>query len=133
MCFVCHDGQGNILMGKRSNKARDEHGKWDSGGGGMEFGLNVEGNLRKEIMEEYCTEVLDFEFLGFRDVHREHNGEKTHWIALDYKVRINPETVRNGEPEQCDEIKWFTLADLPAVEEMHSQLPIVLEKYKARC
>jgi len=34
-----------------------------------------------EIKEEYCTDVLGFDFLGYRDVHREHNGKKTHWIA----------------------------------------------------
>lgn len=129
--FFCHDGKGNFIMGKRSNKCRDEHGKWDTGGGGMEFGLSVEENLRKEIMEEYCTEVLDFEFLGFRDVHREHNGEKTHWIALDYKVLVDPGLVKNGEPDMCDEVKWFNLQSKPVEEEMHSQIPKVFDRYKA--
>ena len=26
---VCHDGQGNVLYMRRSEKARDEHGKWN--------------------------------------------------------------------------------------------------------
>jgi 8-oxo-dGTP diphosphatase len=128
--FFCHDGKGNFVMGKRSNKCRDEHGKWDCGGGGMEFGLTVEENLRKEINEEYCADVLGYEFLGYRDVHREHNGEKTHWIALDYKVLIDPAQVQNGEPEMCDEVKWFRMDNLPADSEMHSQIPKFLNRYR---
>jgi len=132
VCFLCYDGKGNLLMGKRSDKCRDEHGRWDCGGGGLEFGLSVEENLRKEIMEEYCAEILDFVFLGVRDVHREHNGERTHWIALDYKVLVDPKQVRNGEPEKCDEIKWFSDETMPSAQELHSQLPFVLDKYKEK-
>lgn len=127
--FFCHDGKGNFVMGRRSNKCRDEHEKLDIGGGGMEFGLTIEENLRKEILEEYCAEVLDFEFLGYRDVHREHNGEKTHWIALDYKVLVDPDQVKNGEPDMFDEIKWFNFENLPDEEEMHSQIPKFFNNY----
>jgi 8-oxo-dGTP pyrophosphatase MutT (NUDIX family) len=100
--YFCHDGKGRFIMGKRSNQARDEHGRWDIGGGGVEIADSVEQTLRKEIMEEYCTEILDFEFLGFRDVFREHNGQKTHWIVLDYKVLIDASQVKNGEPHKMD-------------------------------
>ena len=31
--FFCHDGKGKFLMAKRSKNARDEHGRWDIGGG----------------------------------------------------------------------------------------------------
>ena len=35
--FICHDGKGNYLMNKRSKNCRDEHGKWDFGGGAVDF------------------------------------------------------------------------------------------------
>lgn len=127
---ICHDGQGNYVLHKRSAKCRDEHGKWDCGGGGLEFGLSVEENLRKEIMEEYCTEVLDIEFLGYRDVHREHLGERTHWIALDYRVLVKPEMVKIGEPDKAEELGWFKLEDFPS--DLHSQFPLFLERYRGR-
>jgi 8-oxo-dGTP diphosphatase len=126
--FACHDGEGNFLFSKRSTQCRDEHGTWDPGGGGLEFGVTVEDNLRKEIEEEYCTEVIELEHLGFRDVHREHEGVKTHWIALDYKVRINRDSVANGEPHKADEIRWFKLDALPTP--MHSQWDIFYNQYK---
>ncbi len=126
--FLCHDGKGNILLNKRSNQCRDEHGTWDPGGGGLDFGDSVEDTLRKEIKEEYCTDVLKFDFVGYRDVHREHGGSKTHWIALDFVVQIDREKVQNGEPHKFDALEWFTLDKMP--EPLHSQFPYFLEKYK---
>ncbi len=51
--FFCHHGKGNFIMAKRSQNARDEQGKWDIGGGGLDFGISVEETLKKEIKEEY--------------------------------------------------------------------------------
>lgn len=128
ICYFCHDGLGNVVMAKRSNNARDEHGKWDIGAGALDFGLTVEETLRKEIREEYCTDVLSFNFLGYRDVHRVHEGKPTHWITLDFKVLIDPEKVQNGEPHKFDEVGMFRLESFP--EDIHSQLPRFLTLYK---
>ena len=57
--YFCHDGKGNFLLNKRGVNCRDEHGTWDPGGGGIEFGDTVENSLRKEIKEEYCTDVIN--------------------------------------------------------------------------
>ena len=126
--FFCHDGKGNFLLSKRGRNARDEHGTWDPGGGALEFGEDVIGTLKKEIMEEYCADVLTHEFLGFRDVHREFDGKKTHWLALDFKVLVDSSKTRNGEPHKMDEIGWFRLDNLP--EPPHSQFPKFLELYR---
>jgi ADP-ribose pyrophosphatase YjhB (NUDIX family) len=128
--YLCHDGRGNYVLNKRGNQARDEHGTWDSGGGGLEFNDTVEDTLKKEIKEEYCTNVLDYQFLGFRDIHRVNEGKSTHWIALDFKVLVNREKVKNGEPHKFDEIGWFKLREFP--QPMHSQFPIFLDKYKEK-
>ena len=128
--YFCHDGKGNFLMQKRGKNCRDEHGRWDIGGGGVEFGVTIEENLKKEIKEEYSTEVLGYDFLGFRDVHRENDGRKTHWIALDFKVLVNPNMVKNGEPHKFDEVKWFTLNTLPSP--IHSQLGNFLKEYSKK-
>jgi 8-oxo-dGTP pyrophosphatase MutT (NUDIX family) len=128
ICYFCHDGEGNFLMNLRSKNCRDEWNRWDIGARGLEFGDSVENTLRKEIKEEYCTDVLDFEFMGFRELHREHNGKKTHWIGLDYKVRVDRSKVANGEPHKFTDVQWFTLENLPSPT--HSQFPVFLEKNK---
>ncbi|MEA3272582.1 MAG: NUDIX hydrolase [Patescibacteria group bacterium] len=130
LVYFCHDGKGNFVMNKRSVNCRDEYGCWDHGGGGLDFGLTIEQTLRKEIKEEYCTDVLNYEFLGYRDVHREHKGSKTHWVALDFKVLVDPQKVKNGEPHKFDALSWFTLDTLP--DKTHSQFPKFLELYKSK-
>jgi 8-oxo-dGTP pyrophosphatase MutT (NUDIX family) len=126
--FICHDGKGNFVMAKRSANARDEQGTWDNGGGGVEFGEKIEDCLRKEIREEYSAEVLDYEFLGYRDVHRIQNGKPSHWIALDFKVLVDPAQVKIGEPHKFDDIGWFTIDNLPSP--LHSQVGAHLERHR---
>lgn len=126
--FLCHDGEGNVLLSKRTTECRDEHGCWDPGGGALDFGEGVVETLKRELAEEYCTDVIDYEFLGYREVHREMEGRKNHWIALDFKVLIDRDKVRNGEPHKFEELRWFTLDNLPSP--LHSQFPAFLEQHK---
>lgn len=147
--FFCHDGQGNYLFQKRGAAARDENGKWDCGGGGLEFGEKVADCLKKEVKEEYCADIIGSEFLGYYEAHRIikirnplpqdgplplGKGEEipSHWIALHFKVLIDPKQAKNGEPHKFDEIKWFKLDDLPPASELHSQLPAEIERYKGK-
>ena len=48
---------------------------------------------------------MDYEFITVDDVHRIHENKATHWIALRYKVLVNPKQVINGKPDKFDEIK----------------------------
>lgn len=126
--YFCHDGEGNYLFNKRSKNCRDEVGRWDCGGGKLEFGEQIENRLKKELNEEYCIKPIKSEFLGFRDVHRRNKGIKTHWVALDFRVLVDRHKVKNGEPHKFEEISWFKMGELP--NKMHSQMSIALKKYK---
>ncbi|MCB9805996.1 NUDIX domain-containing protein [Candidatus Nomurabacteria bacterium] len=128
--FYCHDGEGNFVMSKRNQERRDERGCWDPGGGALDLHENVEETLKREVMEEYGVEPLEFEFLGYRDVHRENGDDKTHWVSLDFKVLVDREKVINNEPHKHDEVGWFTLDDLPSP--LHSQMNYFVEKYRGR-
>lgn len=128
--FFCHDGNGRFVMGKRSNKTRDEHGRWDVGGGGLKFRETIEDALRRELKEEYGADVLDYEFLGYREAFREHEGNPTHWLAMDFKVLVDPAAVKIMEPDMFEEIGWFTESTMP--EHVHSQLPLALARYEGR-
>lgn len=117
-------------MVKRSKNARDEHGRWDICGGGLELGDTVEHRLKTEIKEEFCADAINCEFLGVRDIHRVQNGVPTYWIGLDFKVLVDPSQVKIGEPHKFDEIGWFTLDNVP--QPTHSQWPKFFEKNKDR-
>jgi ADP-ribose pyrophosphatase YjhB (NUDIX family) len=130
VCFLCHDGKGNFVLHKRSQKCRDEQGRWDAGGGGLKFGEKIEDALVREIKEEYCATPKEIRFLGYRDVFREQDGVKTHWIAFDHQVLLDPGEVKIGEPEKCDELRWVTLDEIKHfTEELHSQFPAFFDKY----
>lgn len=128
--FLCHDGKGNVLLNKRSVNCRDEHGRWDGGGGGLEFGDTVEDTLRREIKEEYNADVQEFEFLGYRDVLRTQQDRQTHWLSLDFWVLVDRQQVKNNEPHKFDALEWFRLDDLP--EPMHTQFPNFMSSYKSK-
>ena len=126
---LCHDGQGNYLLEYRSNKCRDEHHTWSNvGGSGLEPHETLEEAVRREIVEECGATVFSVEPLGFREVFREKDGVKSHWIAFDFKAHIDPATATICEPEMCLEQQWFPLESFPSP--LHSQFPVFLEKYK---
>ncbi|HBR80286.1 MAG: RNA pyrophosphohydrolase [Candidatus Uhrbacteria bacterium GW2011_GWE2_45_35] len=118
--FFCHDGQGNLLLHKRSANCRDEQGCWDCGGGSMEFGETFEEAACREISEEYGTAPLEIQFVTTRNVLRENNGQPTHWMANIFVAKLDPTLVKNGEPEKIEELGWFPFDTLP--EPLHSQL-----------
>ncbi len=117
--FFCHDGKGNLLLSKRSKNCRDEIGRWDVGGGSMEFGEDFEEAARREIKEEYCTDVLDMKFVKHQNVIRQEEGSpRTHWICFLFLAHVNPKKVKNGDPLKIDDIGWFHPTKLP--NPMHS-------------
>ena len=87
--FYCHDGEGNLLMHKRGLQCRDEQGKWDPGGGKLEFNLLVEENVLQEVREEYGCKGEISERLPAHDIFRMFNGVKTHWIAMPFIIKVN--------------------------------------------
>lgn len=118
--FYCHDGKGNLLLHKRSNRCRDEIGKWDVGGGSMEFGETFEETVKREVSEEYCTEITDLQFLGANNVLRKNEDTNTHWVALLFAAKVIPEQVKIREPEKMTDIGWFSEDCLPSP--LHSML-----------
>ena len=132
VCFFLHDGQGKYMIHKRSLAARDEQGRWDCGGGGVKFGEKIEDALHREIREEFDATAKRVDFMGYRDVFRDDQASAPHWVVFDFKVQVDPRTVKNNEPHKCDEIRWVTLGEFEALTEpKHSQFPIFIEKNRA--
>jgi len=126
--FYCHDGARNYVLHRRGENCRDEHGCWDFGGGGVKFNESLEAALHREVKEEYAADIIEFEFVGYRELFREHEGKKTHWLSFVYIVKLDPEQVVNNEPDKHEEISWFTLDNLPTP--LHSMIQESLELYK---
>jgi len=127
--FYCHDGKGNLLMHKRTIKCRDEHERWDTGSGKLEFTLSLEENVLQEVLEEYSCKGEIQEQLPAHDIFRTHNGVQTHWIAVPFFIKVNPKDVKIGEPEKMSEIGWFRIDSLPSP--LHSGFEYTFKRYKA--
>lgn len=126
--FFCHDGNGNLFLTKRSKNTRDEHGRWDPGGGGLKHGQSVEQSLIREVKEEYNAVPLRTDFIGYFDAFRETpEGLPTHWLAMCFAVQVDPKEVKINEVEMVDDHGWFSLDALP--EPLHSQLALFFEKH----
>jgi ADP-ribose pyrophosphatase YjhB (NUDIX family) len=124
--FICHDGAGNVLLARRSAGARDEPGTWDTGAGALEFGETFEAAVSREVTEEYTAEPNEVTMLGVRNVVLA--DPPSHWVAVVFAVRIDPDAVRIGEPHKFDELGWFRPDALPAP--LHSQLEPTLALFE---
>lgn len=123
--FYCHDGKGNLLLNKRSQSCRDEKGRWDCGGGAVKFGETFRQAVRREVREEYCCNIEKLDFVRVNNVIRNHEGRKTHWIAVIFAVQVDPKEVRIGDKKKIDEIGWFKPSKLPQL--LHSMYLTHLE------
>lgn len=121
--FICYDNSGKIFMAQRSKNARDEHGHWDCGAGGLKHGQAVQESMLRELREEYgVIEPISVDFLGYFDVFRTLNdGTKTHWVALPFAVQVNTVDVSIMEPDMVDDSGWFELDALP--QPLHTAWP----------
>ncbi len=126
--FYCNDGKGNFLLHKRSKNCRDENGNWDPGSGKLDFGISLEENVLREIAEEYGCKGEIQERLPAHDIFREYNGVKTHWVAIPFFVKVNPQEVRNNEPEKIDDMDWFKLGELP--QPLHTGFQFTFSKFR---
>lgn len=124
--FYCHDGEGNYVIHKRSDKCRDEVGCWDFGGGSIEFGETIEEALHREVKEEYGVVPLEVEFLDYEEAKRNENDKISHWISFDFKVRVDRSLVVNNEPEKHVELQWVKLTELP--KPLHSLVDSFLKQ-----
>lgn len=128
VCFYCHDGQNNFLLQKRSQKTRDQQGRWDCGGGKLEFGESIEAGLKRELKEEYGCDGEIEEILPPVSFFEEVNGIGKHWIGLLHIVRVNRDEVKNCEPQSIDELGWFRLDQLPSP--LHTNVVNEMKIYK---
>lgn len=124
-----HDGEGRYLLGLRTENCRDEHNRWEpAGGGGVEIGETFLEALYREMKEEIGVCPKNIEYLGHRESFRNEGDARSHWLAFDFKVLVDPSEVKIMEPEMCSEHRWCSLEEFP--EPLHSTFPIILEKYK---
>ena len=115
---------------------RDEQGKWDCGGGALEFGETFVQAVKRELKEEYCVDIADknITYCGMNNVLRKHRPKvdrpmvETHWIAIIFACLVNPKKIKIGDRQKIAEIGWFEPNKLP--KPLHSAYLTHLEFVK---
>ncbi|MFZ1721544.1 MAG: NUDIX domain-containing protein [Microgenomates group bacterium] len=104
--------EGQILLTKRSQKARNEKGSWEAPGGAVEYGeLRIDA-IRREVREELGVDIEILDEIHTSDEILE--ADEQHWVPTTYLARIHEnQTPSIQEPEKCEKLKWFDLDDLP--------------------
>jgi 8-oxo-dGTP diphosphatase len=111
---IISNPEGKVFLAKRGKQARNESGKWEFPGGGVEFGETLEHALMREVMEEYGFEVEVQELLDV--VNHLIPDEEQHWVSPTFLCRYKCGSPRIREPHKCDEIGWFELDRVPERE-----------------
>lgn len=103
--------EGKVLIAKRGANARNEVGKWEFPGGGVEFGEKCEDALKREFKEEFDIQIEVIELLEVVD----HiiPDEKQHWLAPSYIAKYVAGETKILEPHKIDAFEW---ADISKIE-----------------
>ena len=108
---IISNSTGEVFLARRGWEARNERGKWEFPGGGVEFNETLEQALVREVREEYGFEIEVLELLDV--VNHIIPAEKQHWVSPSFLCRVKNGEPRIQEPHKCSEIGWFTLDRLP--------------------
>lgn len=127
VAFFCHDDR-NFLLHKRSDNCRDEKGRWDFGGGQVNFGEKLDDAVLREVREEYGTDASIEKQLPAHSLLRKENGKNSHWLIITFLVKVDHSKVKNNDPEKITEIGWFKLDNLP--RPLHSGARYTLDHYQ---
>lgn len=107
---IIFNDEGKVLLAQRGFKARNEIGKWEFPGGGVEFGETCEDAVKREIEEELDIEIKVIELLEVVD----HiiPDEKQHWVAPSFISKLVRGTTKIKEPDKCFNFKWINFFEI---------------------
>lgn len=107
---IIFNDEGKVFLNKRGPKSRNEKGKWEFPGGGVNFGEKLEDAIKREVREEFDMEIELLEQMVVEDHILPDEGQ--HWVSPTYIARIISGEPKIMEPEKCDEFKWITVSEI---------------------
>ncbi len=108
--LIVNDNNETLLV-KRGQKSKNQVGVWSKPGGAVDLEEKVEDAVIREIKEELGVDIELVKFLGF--TNHIIKSENQHWIAFNYLAKIIKGEPQILEPDKIEEIKWFSLNNLP--------------------
>jgi 8-oxo-dGTP diphosphatase len=103
------DESGRLLLTLR--RRPPEAGCWSIVGGKLDFLETLEHCAVRETLEEVGAAISIDSLLCVTDHLLP--AENQHWVSPAYLARVLSRDTRNCEPEKTQEVRWFTLDNLP--------------------
>ncbi len=111
---LIENNEGKYFLSLRGNEVRNEPGKWEFPGGGVEFGEKLKDSTKREMKEEYDIEIEVIELLDIDDhIIPE---EKQHWVSPIYICKIISGEPKIMEPDKCEQIGWYTIDEIEKMD-----------------
>ncbi|MBD3280538.1 NUDIX domain-containing protein [Candidatus Dojkabacteria bacterium] len=112
---VIFNDKGLVFLSKRGKEVRNESGKWEFPGGGLDFMEDPKvAVVRREMKEEYDIEIEVIDLLGFDNHIVKDEGH--HWVAPTYITKLISGEPKIMKPHKCGEIGWFTIEEVKNLE-----------------
>ncbi|HZU21166.1 MAG TPA: NUDIX domain-containing protein [Gaiellaceae bacterium] len=111
---LVHGDDGRILL------VRHVEGRWQLPGGAVDPDERPADALRREAREEARVELEPRDVLGvfggpeYRVTYA--NGDDAGWVVAVYAARIAGGTPTPGDPDEIQEVGWFTPAEIATLE-----------------
>jgi 8-oxo-dGTP diphosphatase len=102
--------EGKVFLSKRSKNVKLDAGLWETPGGGVEFGETMAEALKRELMEENGVVIEVGEMLDVVEYIDKEKGD--HHVSPAFVCKIIEGTPKIMEPDKCEEIGWFSLAEI---------------------
>jgi len=119
--------RGEVLLCKRSNRASNERECWEVPGGAVEFNERLEDAIHREMKEELGVEIDLVE--QFPAANHIIPSDKQHWVPTTFLAKLKKGSVpKIMEPEKCDDIRWFSLDQLPTPLSLITQYDVLFYK-----
>ncbi|MBO4926357.1 MAG: NUDIX domain-containing protein [Clostridia bacterium] len=125
---IVEDRQGRILLEKRT-----DNGLWGYPGGGTELDERVEDAAKRELLEETGLTANSMALFGVFSGPETHyvypNGDEVSNVDVVFLCRNWTGTIR-PQKEEVSEIRFFSAADMPPVEQLSPPIRPALLKWR---
>jgi len=107
--YIIKDGR--LLLHKRGTNCKSGVGQYDPGCGKLEFGLDIEDNIYKEISEEYGIDKDKLEHLEQLPYHMV-VGDHGRWLVAAAFLKLKDEVRMKPEPNKVLNPSFYELSKL---------------------
>lgn len=125
---IVEDRQGRILLERRT-----DNGLWGYPGGGTDLDERVEDAAKRELLEETGLTANSMTLFGVFSGPETHyvypNGDEVSNVDVVFLCRNWTGTIRPQE-EEVSEIRFFSAADMPPVEQLSPPIRPALLKWR---